>query len=56
MQIDKGGCTAGKNTGCVDNLLIEKMVLEDAHLQKKKYPAVWWTRRQRLIRYPPNEY
>ena len=46
MQIDKGGCTAGKNTGCVDNLLIEKMVLEDAHLQKKKYPAVWWTRRK----------
>ena len=34
MQIDQRGRKA-RTMGCVDNLLIDKMVLEDAHFQKK---------------------
>ena len=40
IQIDQKGGKA-KTMGCVDNLLIDKMVLEDAHFQKKNLTCSW---------------
>ena len=40
MQIDQRERKA-KTTGYVDNLLIDKMVLEDVHFQKKNLSCSW---------------
>ena len=40
MQIDQRGGKA-KTMGCADNPLIDKMVLEDAHYQKKNLSCTW---------------
>ena len=40
MQIDQRRGKA-KTMGCVDNLLIDKVVLEDAHYQKKNLSCSW---------------
>ena len=40
IQIDQRGEKA-KTMGCVDNLLIYKMVLEDTHYQKKNLSCSW---------------
>ena len=40
MQIDQRGGKA-KTMGCVDYLLIDKMVLEDARYQKKNLSCTW---------------
>ena len=40
MQIDQRGGKA-KSMGTVDNLLIDKMILEDAHFRKKNLSCTW---------------
>ena len=40
MQIDQRGGKA-KSMGCVDNLIIDKMILEDAHFNKKNLSCSW---------------
>ena len=38
MQIDQPGCKTG-SMGCIDNLLIDKTVLEGPNLLEKTYRA-----------------
>ena len=40
MQIDQIGGKA-KSMGTIDNLLIDKMILEDAHFHKKNLSCTW---------------
>ena len=40
MQIDQRGCTTG-SMGCVDNLLIDKAVQEDAQFGRKNLSCTW---------------
>lgn len=40
MQIDQRGSKA-KSMGTIDNLLIDKMILEDAHFHKKNLSCTW---------------
>ena len=40
MQIDQKGCKQG-SMGCIDNLLVDKAVLEDAQFNRKIITCVW---------------
>ena len=40
IQIDKRGGKA-KSMGTIDNLLIDKMILENAHFHKKNLSCIW---------------
>ena len=40
IQIDQRGCTPG-SMGCIDNLLIDKAVLEDAQFGRKNLSCTW---------------
>jgi len=40
MQIDQRGCSTG-SMGCIDNLAIDKAVLEDAEIRRKNLSCIW---------------
>ena len=40
MQIDQKGCKQG-SMGCIDNLLMDKAILEDAQFNRKSITCVW---------------
>ena len=40
MQVDQRGCKHG-SMGCIDNLLIDKAILEDAQSNRKNISCVW---------------
>lgn len=40
MQIDQKGCKQG-SMGCIDNLQMDKAILEDAQFNRKNIHCVW---------------
>ena len=40
MQIDQRGCSTS-SMGCIDNLAVDKAILEDADIRRKNLSCVW---------------